>query len=128
MAAVSGTLRNVVIDQGPYDQVGVDLRVVKVYFDSNGQNVTSGSDTLDIASLGAGIAGFARDGKTYTPVAASLVQAYRSGSTNVFGTVAISSGTLVLTPKAANFSSNAGVTGASVVDAQFGVSVTCTVA
>ena len=91
MAVVSATVRAVVFDQGPYDQAtsGTDLRVVKIYFDSNGQNVTSGSDTLDVASLGSTIASWVRDGKTYTPRVMSLVQGYRTGSTNVFGTVAL---------------------------------------
>ena len=49
-------------------------------------------------------------------------------STNVFGTVAMASTSLRLTPTASDFSTAAGVTGANAVDAPFGVLVTCTVA
>lgn len=129
MSVVTATVRDVVIDQGPYDQAtsGTDLRVVKVYFDSNGQNVTSGSDTLDVASLGATIASWVRDGKTYTPRVMSLVQGYRTGSTNVYGTVALATLALRLTPTTSDFSTAAGITGSNAVDAPFGVSVTCVV-
>ena len=129
MAVVTASLRDVTILQGPFDQPtgGTDLRVVAVYFDSNGQNVTSGSDTLDVLTLGASIAGFIRDGKTYTPKVMSLIQPYRTGSTNVFGTVAMSSTSLRLTPTTSDFSTAAGITGSNPVDAPFGVSVTCVV-
>lgn len=129
MAVVTATLRDVQITQGPFDQPtnGIDLRVVTLYFDSAGQDVTSGSDTLDVLTAGTQIAGFIRDGKTYTPRVASLVQPYRTGSTNVFGTVAVTGGAIRLTPTASNFSTAAGITGSNPVDAPFGVSVTCTV-
>jgi hypothetical protein len=129
MAVVSATVRAVTVVLGPFDQTsgGADLRVVNVYFDSAGQNVTSGSDTLDVAALGATIAANVRDGKTYTPRALSLIQAYRTGTSNVFGTVAIATAALRLTPTTSDFSTAAGITGANPVDAPFGVSVTCVV-
>lgn len=129
MAVVSATTRDVTIQQGPFDQPtnGTNYTVVDVYFDSNGQNVTSGTDTLDVTSLASVIAGFIRDGKTYTPYVAQLIQPYRTGSTNVFGTVTITGGALRLTPKANDFSTAAGVTGAATVDAPFGCSVGCVV-
>ena len=129
MAVVTASLRDVTIAQGPYDQAtsGTDYRVVNVYFDSNGTTVTGGSDTLDVLTLGAQIAGFIRDGKTYTPKVLMLVQPYRTGSSNVFGTVAMSSTSLRLTPTAADFSTGATVTGSNPVDAPFGVAVGCVV-
>jgi hypothetical protein len=91
MTAIAASLRDVTIVQGPFDQAlaGTDYRVVAAYIDSNGVTVTGGSDTLDLATAGAAIAGFIRDGKTYTPRSVSLLQPYRSGSSNVFGTVAM---------------------------------------
>ena len=125
MAVVSATVRAVTILQGPFNQAtnGTDWRSVVVYFDSNGQNVTSGSDTLDVASLGATIASWIRDGKTYTPRNMALLQPYLTGSTNVFGTVALATAALRLTPTTSDFSTAAGITGSAVVDAPFGVIV-----
>ena len=129
MAVRTASVRNVVVLTGPFDQAasGTDLRSVIVYFDSNGTDVTSGSDTLDVLTAGTQIAGFIRDGKTYTPKALALVQAYRTGNTNVFGTVAMSSTSIRLTPTTSDFSTAAGVTGANPVDAPFGVLATCVV-
>lgn len=129
MAVVTASLRDVTIAQGPYDQApaGTDYRVVNVYFDSNGVTVTGGSDTLDVLTLGAQIAGFIRDGKTYTPKVLMLVQPYRTGSSNVFGTVAMSTTSLRLTPTTSDFSTSATVTGSNPVDAPFGVAVGCVV-
>ena len=129
MAAIAASLRDVTIIQGPFDQApaGTDYRVVAAYIDSNGVTVTGGSDTLDLATAGAAIAGFIRDGKTYTPRSLSLLQPYRSGSSNVFGTVAMTSTTLRLTPTTSDFSTAATVTGSAVVDAPFGILVGCVV-
>ena len=129
MAVVSATVRAVTVVLGPFDQTsgGTDLRVVNVYFDSAGVTVTGGTDTLDVAALGATIAANVRDGKTYTPRALSLIQAYRTGTSNVFGTVAIATAALRLTPTTSDFSTAAGITGSNPVDAPFGVSVTCVV-
>lgn len=129
MAVVTATLRDVTILQGPFDQPagGTNYTVVALYFDSNGSNVTSGSDTLDVTGAGAAIAGFIRDGKTYTPRVAMLLQPYRTGASNVFGTVAITGGAVRLTPTTSDFSTAAGITGSNPVDAPFGVAVACTV-
>ena len=129
MAVVTATVRAVTSVLGPFDQAssGTDLRVVNVYFDSNAVTVTGGSDTLDVLLLGATIAAWVRDGKTYTPRALSLIQAYRTTATNVFGTVAMASTSLRLTPTTNDFSTGATVTGSNPVDAPFGVSVTCVV-
>lgn len=130
MAVVTASLRNVEIFRGPFDQptAGTDLRCVIAYFDSNGTTVTGGSDTLDVLTLSTQLSTFIRDGKTYTPRALALVQPYRSGTSNVFGTVAMASTSLRLTPTTSDFSTAATVTGSNPVDAQFGVLVTCTVA
>lgn len=130
MTARTAVLRDVTIVQGPFDQPagGVNFTVVAIYIDSNGVNVVSGADTLDLASAGTAIAGFIRDGKTYTVRAASLLQPYRTGSTNVFGTVSVAGGTVSITPTTSDFSTAAGITGSNPVDAPFGVVVACTVA
>jgi hypothetical protein len=129
MAPVPAALRDVTIVQGPFDQPagGTNYTVVAVYIDSNGTTVTGGTDTLDLASAGAAIAGFIRDGRTYTPRALALLQPYRTGSSNVFGTVAMSTTTLRLTPTTNDFSTAATVTGSNPVDAPFGVLVGCVV-
>jgi hypothetical protein len=129
MAVVSATVRAVTFALGPFDQTsgGTDLRVVNVYFDSAGVTVTGGTDTLDVAALGTTIAANARDGKTYTPRAFSLIQGYRTGTSNVYGTVALATAALRLTPTTSDFSTAATVTGSNPVDAPFGVSVTCVV-
>lgn len=130
MAVVTASLRDVTIAQGPYDQApaGTNYTVVNVYFDSNGTTVTGGSDTLDVLTLGAQIAGFIRDGKTYTPRSVgTLVQPYRTGTSNVFGTMAMSTTSLRLTPTTSDFSTAATVTGSNPVDAPFGVAVGCVV-
>ena len=129
MAVVTASLRDVTIAQGPYDQApsGTNYTVVNVYFDSNGVTVTGGSDTLDVLTLGSQIAGFIRDGKTYTPKVLMLVQPYRTSATNVFGTVAMSTTSLRLTPTPSDFSTAATVTGSNPVDAPFGVAVGCVV-
>ena len=98
-----------------------------VYFDSNGTTVTGGSDTLDVLTVASQIAGFIRDGKTYTPKVMALLQPYRTGSSNVFGTVAMSSTSLRLTPTTSDFSTAATVTGSNPVDAPFGVMLGCVV-
>lgn len=129
MAVVTASLRDVTILQGPFDQApsGTNYTVVAVYFDSNGVTVTGGSDTLDLLTAGSQIAGFIRDGKTYTPRSLSLLQPYRTGSSNVFGTVAMSTTTLRLTPTTSDFSTAATVTGSNPVDAPFGILVGCVV-
>ena len=130
MAAITASLRDVTIVQGPFDQPagGANYTVVAAYIDSNGVTVTGGSDTLDLALAGAAIAGFIRDGKTYTPRSLALLQPYRTGSTNVFGTVSVAGGTVSITPTTSDFSTAAGITGSNPVDAPFGVAVACTVA
>jgi hypothetical protein len=129
MAVITASLRDVTIIQGPFDQApaGTNYTVVACYFDSNGVTVTGGSDTLDVLTAGTQIAGFIRDGKTYTPKVLMLLQPYRSGSSNVFGTVAMATASIRLTPTTADFSTGATVTGSATVDAPFGVAVGCVV-
>ena len=129
MTAIAASLRDVTIVQGPFDQppAGTDWRVVAIYIDPNGAAVTSAVDTLDLASAGAAIAGFIRDGKTYTPRAAALLQPFRSGSTNVFGPVVVTSGTVRLTPTLSNYTTDTGIAASAPVDAPFGIMVSCVV-
>ena len=130
MAARTATLRDVVVLQGPFDQpaAGTALASVVAYFDTGSTSVTSGSDTVDLLTAATAISAFIRDGKTYTPKVMALVQPYRTGATQVAGTVALSSTTLRLTPvSAADFTTAAGTTGTDPIDAPFGVLCTCVV-
>jgi len=129
MAAVSATLRAVQIAQGPFGQVtnGAQWTDVIIYIDPNGAAVTSGVDTLDLASAGSAIAGFIRDGNTYTPRCAALYQPFLTGTTNVFGPVTVAGGTVSLTPTASDFTTNAGIAASAPVNAPFGILVGCVV-
>ena len=128
MAARTAVCRSIIINPSTDYSVGsVQLARVVFYFDSNGVTVTGGSDTLDLVVATALAAAGPRDGKTYTPmVAGQLFEAYRTGSTQVFGTCTGTT-TISLTPTAADFSTAATVTGSNPVDAPFAVSVTCVV-
>lgn len=129
MAVVPASLRSVQIAQGPFGQVtnGTDYTDVVVYIDPNGAAVTSGVDTLDLVGAGAAIAGFIRDGKTYTPRCAALYQPFLTGTTNVFGTTTITGGAVRLTPTASDFSTAAGIAASAPVNAPFGILVGCVV-
>lgn len=129
MAVVPATLRDVQVLQGPFSQItnGTNYTDVVVYIDPNGTAVTSGVDTLDLTSAGTAIAGFIRDGKTYTPKCAALYQPFQTASTNVFGTTVITGGAVRLTPTASDFSTAAGIAASAPVAAPFGILVGCVV-
>lgn len=126
--AVSAVCRDIVIvPSTDYSGGGSQLAQVRFYFDSNGVTVTGAFETLDLVVATAFTACGPRDGKTYTPVTAgNLFQAYRTGRTQVFGTVTGTT-TISLTPTTVDFSTAATVTGSDPVDAPFAVSVTCVV-
>jgi len=128
MATRTGVARAVtVFPSTDYSSPGVQLAEVRIYFDSNGVTVTGGSDTIAIVFATALAALGPFDGKTYTPkVQGHLFQAYRSGSTQVFGTVTGTT-TITLTPTTSDFSTAATVTGSDPVDAPFAVSMLCVV-
>jgi len=129
MATRTGVCRAIeIFPSKDYSSGGTQLATVRVYFDSNGVTVTGGSDTIAIVFATAMAALGPRNGKTYTPVVQGhLCQAYRTGTTKVFGTVAGTT-TITLTPTASDFSTAATVTGSDPVDAPFAVSMLCTVA
>lgn len=128
MATRTGVARAVtVFPSTDYSSPGTQLAEVRVYFDSNGVTVTGGSDTIAIVFATAMSAYGPKDGKTYTPkVQGHLFQAYRTGSTQVFGTVTGTT-TITLTPTTSDFSTAATVTGTDPVDAPFAVSMLCVV-
>jgi hypothetical protein len=128
MATRTGVARAViVVPSTDYSAGGTQLVEVRVYFDNNGVVVTGGADTLAIVFATAMSAYGPKDGKTYTPkVQGHLFQAYRSGSTQVFGTVTGTT-TITLTPTTSDFSTAATVSATDPVDAPFGVSMLCVV-
>lgn len=127
MASRTAVCRDITIfPSTDYSGGGTQLVEARLYFDSNGVTVTGGADTLDLVVATAFTACGPRNGKTYTPVVQGhLFQAYRTGSTQVFGTVTGTT-TIVLTPTASDFSTAATVTGSNPVDALFCVSMLCT--
>lgn len=128
MAVRTGVARAVtVFPSTDYSSPGTQLAEVRVYFDSNGVTVTGGADTIAIVFATAMAALGPIDGKTYTPkVQGHLFQEYRTGSTQVFGTVTGTT-TITLTPTTSDFSTAATVTGSDPVDAPFCVSMLCVV-
>lgn len=129
MATRTGVARAITIHPSTdYSSGGTQLAEVRVYFDTNGVTATGGSDTIAIVFATAMSAYGPRDEKTYTPVVQGhLFQAYRTGTTQVFGTVTGTT-TITLTPTTSDFSTGATVTGSDPVDAPFCVSMLCTVA
>ncbi len=110
-----------------YSGGGTQLAELIFYFDSNGVTVTGGADTLALVVATALAACGPRDGKTYTPVVQGhLFQAYRTGTTQVFGTISGTT-TISLTPTTSDFSTAATVTGSDPVAAPFAVSALCVV-
>jgi hypothetical protein len=128
MATRTGVARAITIHPSTdYSSPGVQLAEVRVYFDNNDVVVTGGADTLAIVFATAMSSIGPQDGKTYTPkVQGHLFQAYRSGSTQVFGTVTGTT-TISLTPTTSDFSTAATVSATDPVDAPFCVSMLCVV-
>lgn len=115
MATRTGTVKAVNVDRGPdfviageaiYKVVTVDIN------NESGSSVIGGTDTLRIADLGASIAAWVRDGKTYTLLNDDSVMvsqpAVGSDGTAYYATIAVSSNQLDLSPVAvSDYSTNA---------------------
>lgn len=111
MASRTGTLKSVSVLRGEDDQAPGEAIVrnfaVQVQNDT-ANTVIGGTDTLDIATLGASIKSAIGESKTVTVVGVGLMRPALVGSTVYGATVAMSSTTLQITPKAAaDWSTNA---------------------
>ena len=131
MTARAATVVGVQFLRGPDAALGATSKVaiVEVFFNNqSGSTVIGGTDTLDITDVGASIAAFARDGKTYVAKAATLGQLAVESSTPYYGTLAVSSGNLALTPKSvSDYTTNATLP-ASYAGNPYSAICTCTVA
>lgn len=111
MASRTGTLKSVSVLRGEDDQAPGEAIVrnyaVQVQNDT-ASTVAGGTDTLDIATLGASIKSAVGANGTFTVVGVGLMRPALVGSTVYGATVAMSSTTLQITPKeAGNWSTNA---------------------
>ena len=111
MASRTGTVKSVTVIRGDDDQSAGGLSVknyaVQVQNDT-ANTVIGGTDTLDVATLGATIGSWVRDGKTRTVLAVGGMRSALVASTEYGLTAAMSSTTLQITPKlAADWSTNA---------------------
>lgn len=115
MATRTGTVKAVTIARGPDNSIAGEAIYKRIDVDINnesGSSVIGGTDTLRIADLGASIAGFIRDGKTYTLLnddTLSISQAAVGSDGTVYGaSIAVSSNQLDITPlSSSDWSSNA---------------------
>lgn len=105
MASRTGTLKSVAVVRGEDDQAPGESIVrnyaVQVQNDT-ASTVIGGTDTLDIATLGASIKSAVGAAGTFTVVAVACMRPALVGSTVYGATVAMSSTTLQITPKAAS--------------------------
>ena len=111
MASRTGTLKSVVLVRGEDDQAsaGTVVRTYEVQVQNDTANtVIGGTDTLDIATLGASIKSSVSGRGTFTVVAVSGSKPALVASTEYGMTAAMSSTTLQITPKSASdWSTNA---------------------
>lgn len=111
MASRTGTLKSVAVLRGPDDQSpgGTDVRNFAVQVQNDTANtVAGGTDTLDIATLGASIKSWLGASGTFTVVGVALMRPALVASTEYGATVAMSTTTLQITPKSASdWSTNA---------------------
>lgn len=111
MASRTGTVKSVVLLRGDDDASPAGLSVknylVQVQNDT-ASTVIGGTDTLDVATLGATIGNWVRDGKTRTVLGVAGFRPALVASTEYGLTVAMNSTTLEITPKlASDWSTNA---------------------
>jgi len=115
MATRTGTVKAVVIERGPDAMIAGEAIYKVVTVDINnesGSSVIGGTDTLRIADLGTSVAGFVRDGKTYTLLGDDAIMvsqpAVGSDGTAYGASIAVSSNQVDLSPVAvSDWSSNA---------------------
>lgn len=137
MAAVTATVRNVVIERGSDDARGASctnyaiasLKRATVYFDPNGTDVAGGTDTLD-CNLATAIQNVTRNGKTVTVrtccVSQALVNDNSGTETAYAGYLTVSSNTVSITPKSTSYltgGTNATITGSVPVVQPYAVFV-----
>lgn len=132
MASRNGTLKSVSILRGPDDQSmgGTVVMNLEVQVQNDTANtVAGGTDTLDIATLGASIKSSLKSNKTFTVLAVAGSRPALVASTEYGCTVAMSSTTLQITPKsAADWSTNATLpANTSTTYRPYSVFVTCLV-
>lgn len=115
MATRTGTVKAVVVERGPDAMIAGEAIYKVVTVDINnesGSSVIGGTDTLQIADIGASVAAWIRDGKTYTLLGDDSIMvsqpAVGSDGTAYGATIAVSSNQVDLSPVAvSNWSSNA---------------------
>lgn len=133
MAAVTATIRDVVVEDAPASTPNGAARVrATIYFDNAATAVAGGTDTLDVA-VNTVLRAAQRQGRTYTPRTWALVQPAQSSATEYAATIGTSgsgsSTTLQLTPKStSDWSTNATVAASALAgQVPFGVQVLCDV-
>lgn len=113
MASRTGTLLSVVVLEGPANAYPAETtaqlkRGVVQLWNNTASTVIGGTDTLDLATLGASIASNLRNGKTCTIRSVALYEPAVVAGTSYAATCAMSSTTLQLSPTAvSDFSTNA---------------------
>lgn len=102
MASRAGTIMSFEILRGSDVAVPGEsgLKLVAVDVQNNTASTVDGSsDTLDLATFGASIAGFLRNGKTITVLSVCVAQSAVVANTLYGGTAAMNSTTLQIVPK-----------------------------
>jgi len=113
MASRTGTLLSVEVLRGPDGAYPAETtaqlkRGVVQLWNNTASTVIGGTDTLDLATLGASIATYLRNGKTCTIRSVALYDCAVVGGTSYAATVAMSTTTLQVSPTAvSDFSTNA---------------------
>lgn len=115
MATRTGTVKNVCVERGPDFVISGEAIYKRFAIDINnesGSSVIGGTDTLRISDIGASVAAFVRDGKTYTLLGDDTIMvampAVGSDGTAYGATVAVSSNQIDLSPVAvSDWSTNA---------------------
>lgn len=136
MAAVTATVRNVMLERGNDDARAAaigNLKRATVYLDSGGTDVVGGTDTLD-CNLATAIQSSTRNGLTVSvqglPVISQAITTDSSGTeTTRAGYMTLSTNTVSITPKTNGYltgSTNGTVTGAQTVVRPYGVYVVYT--
>lgn len=132
MASRTGTLKSVVFVRGADDQTtgGTNVQNLEIQVQNDTANtVVGGTDTLDLATLGASIKSYLGSNKTFTVLAVAGSRPALVASTEYGLSAAMSSTTLQITPKsAADWSTNATLpANTSTTYRPYSVFVTCLV-
>lgn len=111
MASRTGTVKSVVVVRGDDDiYAGETTGILKNAFvqvqNDTANTVIGGTDTLDVATLGATMKSWLRTNKTITVAHVASAKAAVVGGTTYGSTSAMSSTTLQITPKTSDHSTN----------------------